>query len=1320
MPSSSRLAVVFCIMAATTLAACSNLSAPRDTPPGDTVGPAVGRYEIHLGTRRFLPAERRPDWNTLLAAASSGSDRLLVQLFNIPNLDTRVALAVAGVELGQPLTGVAYLAKLRADFDSGAEVLSEIRWADRLPAADKISAAITDPRRSQWARRASGKLDLVITLFSATDFTAVVGRVRELGAEVIGTAPVAGVLTARVAVGQETAIAGINAVRFIEPALPPGSDEGERARAYIGAAVGAIPAGEPDGTGVAVAVAEARHAQVNHPDFGTRVQKADVGTLQSSFHPTFSLGMILGDGTRSLNEGAASANQWRGIAPAANGLSYNYTTSADTITDYIGDITDAVQNDGADVISNSWGDSGCATRPYGSYAGRSPFLDGAVAGNLGRPVAIVFSVGNERDGFGANDSNVSCITNTVTPFINYLNLNHPKSAKNLITVGAVDSVNDAMTHYSSWGPTLDGRLKPEVVAGGQHGGVMANGVSDLTNAFGNPIGTANQQGYRTPILDEDPDPPLFIYGWFTQTSSAAAAVSGGLALMLDAWRREFPGRADPLPSTLKATLTHTAADLDDSTVTWYQPGPDFASGYGRVRIDAAIASIQRGDAIEGSAPHGGSAAYFLNVAPGSGPLRITLAWDDFPAIENANPALINDLDLVVIDPNGVRHFPWTLDPANPAAPAVRTGANTVDNLEQVLVDNPAAGDWTVNVQGTTVASGRQNFSLVTRDGFDRQPADLLMALDTSSSMSSPAGSGLPKIEVLRRSVQLLLDTWNLHALDSDRTGLVAFGDDVSTTPNTVPALQPFKANYAALSSAAMSLSPAGCTALGGALQVAFDSFNPASNAKRAILVVTDGMHSTNPFVGEAGNPSRLRLGDYASPASPPFDGFYCNSGTANGPGGNPIATDGMDISDHNAEIFAIGIGVNGAGFQQLVERLASENDGVHHLTTTPDSDLDSLYINDLVRALKSNTLEIIVGDSGTVAVGAHKDYRFPANATLRSVTVVLSWQGSLGKNAIEAQVVDGNGALLTPNQIIQQAFSTVMRFDLAAAEPGTWRVRLTRDIGSSADYQLSIIGDETCLHYDLEPTRSPLRAGEPLSVALGISAAGRALSKPLDVRARISSPLIDTGRMLAEKVPKTKAARAYLKLLRARAWQKLPAAGGVLEAAIAELNRSGKLAVEKTEWISMPLKPRKSKHVDPALLGETRYESSSFNLGTAGPYQVVVQLEGASACGPVRRRELTGWVVGFGKPDREKTRIERVPGSKGTVALIILPVDESGNVLGPGNARQVSLEIDGLTPVTAIIDRLDGSYLRVFEGARSNAGMLRAKVSGHGWRLSKF
>ena len=83
------------------------------------------------------------------------------------------------------------------------------------------------------------------------------------------------------------------------------------------------------------------------------------------------------------------------------------------------------------------------------------------------------------------------------------------------------------------------------------------------------------------------------------------------------------------------------------------------------------------------------------MGPGDTGLKVTLAWDDVPGTPNVDPALVNDLDLVVHGPSGVRYFPWTLDPSEPGRAAVRAQPDHVNNLEQVVIDVPTPGAYRV-------------------------------------------------------------------------------------------------------------------------------------------------------------------------------------------------------------------------------------------------------------------------------------------------------------------------------------------------------------------------------------------------------------------------------------------------------------------------------------------------------------------------------------------------------------------------------------------------------------------------------------------------
>ncbi len=240
------------------------------------------------------------------------------------------------------------------------------------------------------------------------------------------------------------------------------------------------------------------------------------------------------------------------------------------------------------------------------------------------------------------------------------------------------------------GPTTDGRLKPEVVAVGV--------------------------GVKSTCLNDS-------YCAYNGTSQAAPSVSGAVALALESYREQCPDSGQrPLPATLRALLTHTASDLNDAT-SHFNLGPDFASGYGMIDISAVVDAIP--DHLESAIAHGQVDSYTLTVPSGQSELRVTLAWDDVGAAYMAANPLINDLDVELIDPSGETVYgPWQLNATagNEATPASRPSwaisasptRDTANVLEQILVDNPTPGNWTVRVLGTSVPEGPQTYALINR------------------------------------------------------------------------------------------------------------------------------------------------------------------------------------------------------------------------------------------------------------------------------------------------------------------------------------------------------------------------------------------------------------------------------------------------------------------------------------------------------------------------------------------------------------------------------------------------------------------------------
>ncbi|WHE33408.1 S8 family serine peptidase [Bergeyella cardium] len=228
--------------------------------------------------------------------------------------------------------------------------------------------------------------------------------------------------------------------------------------------------------------------------------------------------------------------------------------------------------------------------------------------------------------------------------------------------------------FSAFGPTNEGRIKPDLVGIG-------------VNVF-----SANS--------DRDSS-----YEEMSGTSMASPNVTGSLALVQEYYNKNYSTTAQPFmrANTLKALTIHTANEAGEHA------GPNYKFGWGLLNVLRAVEVLSVKDNFsfvnENTLQNRSKYEIKVKAKSDTEPLKVTIVWDDpVPATENMpaytlnnrQSVLVNDLDLRITD--GVETFyPWVLNPDKPTEPATRED-NARDNVEQIIIDHPVEGkEYTIMV-----------------------------------------------------------------------------------------------------------------------------------------------------------------------------------------------------------------------------------------------------------------------------------------------------------------------------------------------------------------------------------------------------------------------------------------------------------------------------------------------------------------------------------------------------------------------------------------------------------------------------------------------
>ncbi len=482
------------------------------------------------------------------------------------------------------------------------------------------------------------------------------------------------------------------------------------------------------GDGVLVGVWDGGSGLVTHQDYGGRVTIKDGSA--NHWHATHVIGTVTGSGL--------TASSARGMAPESTVWSYDWDSDVNELYD-----TASESSVGAGIrISNhsysyqrGWASFGAGAIEPGSPAGwywlsdidnrKDPYYGkySSVSRNYDiiaynkKYILSCMSAGNSQRNSPSSGSTFYYFDDrgNIKSAVYDPNI-HPYSyeqtggyetiaslgmAKNIMTVGAVaDAVTNgerdlskaSMSSFSSFGPSDDGRVKPDIVA---------NGVSLYSTAVDSATAHTTLSG----------------------TSMASPSVAGTAALLQEYY---FSQNNEYMwSSSLKGLLIHGADDLG-------RAGPDYVFGWGLLNLSTSIKNLQSYETSDSSLPPlqsslANGASYSKNIVPTGGiPIKVTLCWSDVPgdassgaiidgsfAEGDRTPALVNDLDILLRGNSGTVYYPYKLDPASPLDVATTGSTNDVDNVEQVYLPSPSESFYTLEITHKgTLTSGPQEFSLI--------------------------------------------------------------------------------------------------------------------------------------------------------------------------------------------------------------------------------------------------------------------------------------------------------------------------------------------------------------------------------------------------------------------------------------------------------------------------------------------------------------------------------------------------------------------------------------------------------------------------------
>ena len=678
-------------------------------------------------------------------AQAAASGLFLVQFSGPPGPVRRAELRLAGVELLQYVPDDAFIAKLNNVSQAGVAAMSDVTWIGPYRTEQKIHpqlavAALVAAQTNETVN--------VSILLSPSATMAEIAAVRSHLALVYNESHLRQGIIVRgeLLPGHLDVLAQSSAVLWIERAPRRklvdeaaskivGGDDGNVATPTVTQQLGF------NGSNVIVCVADtgldSGNTSTMHPDLRGRVTGFQFyGSLTDGSdgygHGTHCAGIVAGNA--ATGETDPDSGQFYGLGVASGASLFVeriFDADANEVSPFPSDETlthDAVRH-GAKIGSNSWGND-----VQGEYdtdcAQFDELVRDADAGTAGdQPYILEFSAGN-----AGPDSQT---------------IGSPACAKNVIATGASENIAgtlamtyglyadgpDTMCDFSSRGPCADGRIKPDLVAPGSW---IASAASSAA---------PDESAIAWSAIDN-------YYVFMGGTSMSGPHAAGAAAVFVQYYQSTHTN-AVPTPALVKAALINSADELDESN-GGPGPIPNNDEGWGRINLEnIVVTNVNTAPRfyqyLDQTVLLTNSQVYsqHIFVQGADQPLKVTMAYTDVPGFPGALPALVNDLDLEVVGPDGTlyRGNQFGAGESVPNAPT----PDKLNNVEGVYLSQPAPGDYLVRVRASKVAQDArldtaaidQDFALVTSGDLARPGAGIIL-LDRPS-YTAP---GVMQIEVL--------------------------------------------------------------------------------------------------------------------------------------------------------------------------------------------------------------------------------------------------------------------------------------------------------------------------------------------------------------------------------------------------------------------------------------------------------------------------------------------------------------------------------------------------------------------------------------------